>query len=290
MHLVRQAAGGDDRDFEIFGIAFDGPAQRLAKLAAAREDGNCSTPICSGTIGTGQSVSCGIIIDSGEKQPWSNPVLEERHVELVGDEAGPDMVRKAGMTLHRRQRAPPAAFIGDFVFVVDTKREGRIMIEEKRGDVVVIGDENNVRLFLGHPIVDRLVGVEDRLPDGVGCLFAVVREADDRRMGCRAPMILAICRLPPFLAFTHTVEAGWPPGEGFPPFEFIAPPSRNSAGPRLTETSPDKADEADTFCAFHFAVCTAAPSHPQRRLRRSHRRKATQPVRAVARQPDAAAR
>jgi hypothetical protein len=44
-----------------------------AKQRRAVGIGNCSTPTCNGTMATGHSRSCGSMIDSGEKTPWSRP-------------------------------------------------------------------------------------------------------------------------------------------------------------------------------------------------------------------------
>jgi len=74
MHLMREPAGGDDRDPEVRGIALDRPAQRLAQpVAAARAGlGAWTTPTCSGTMGNGQPPSWRQSKDRGEKQPWSS--------------------------------------------------------------------------------------------------------------------------------------------------------------------------------------------------------------------------
>ena len=108
--------------------------------------------------------------------------LKERHVEFVGHQSRADMVRQSSMTLDRRQVARAAAFVGDRVAVADAEREGRVMIEEERGDVVVIDDEQNVGLLVGEPFLHWLEVVEDRLPDRIVFFVAVIGEADGRGM------------------------------------------------------------------------------------------------------------
>src|SRR5882762_5139527 len=76
--------------------------------------------------------------------------------------------------------ARPEAFVGDAVLVAHAQREGRIVIEEKSGGVIVEAEEQHVGLALGEPLRHRLVALEQRLPVRVILLALVESDADSR--------------------------------------------------------------------------------------------------------------
>jgi hypothetical protein len=76
-----------------------------------------------------------------------------------------------------------AAFIGGLVAFADPQREGRVVVEEERGHVIVVDDQQDVGLFLRQPLLHRLVSLEDGRPRRVLLLVGVQREADGRRVG-----------------------------------------------------------------------------------------------------------
>ena len=89
-------------------------------------------------------------------------VLEEGHVELVGHQRMSDVRGERGMALDRGQIARTGAFIGDMPFRSHSERERRVMIEEERGDVIVIDHQENIRALLGEPGGQRREVLEDR--------------------------------------------------------------------------------------------------------------------------------
>ena len=74
-------------------------------------------------------------------------------------------------------RAPPPSSATQY-FVADAEREVRVVIEEERGDVVVVDEEQDVGLLLGQPLLHRLVAGEDGRPHRVLLLVRIEREAD----------------------------------------------------------------------------------------------------------------
>jgi len=76
--------------------------------------------------------------------------------------------------------ARAAALVRHRVGVADAERERRVVVEEERGDVIVVDEDERVRPLLGEPLPDRHVGREDRPPDGVVGGLPVVGEADGR--------------------------------------------------------------------------------------------------------------
>ena len=112
--LVRQTAGGDDRDLQVLGVALDGATQRLSELveAARLGHGELQHAHCKryhrhrprGLVGTKHG-------QRRENPVIQRPVLIERHVELVGHERVADVRRKRRMTLRGRQVAGARAFV-----------------------------------------------------------------------------------------------------------------------------------------------------------------------------------
>src|SRR5882762_4171048 len=80
-------------------------------------------------------------------------------------------------------RARPEAFVGDAVLLAHAQREGRVMVEEKSGGVIVEAEEQHVGPALGEPRRHRLVALEQRLPVRVVLLALVESDADGRHVG-----------------------------------------------------------------------------------------------------------
>ena len=75
VHLVAEAAGGDDGHLQILRIALDRLAQGLAEPEAAPRGRDRETPALPPAAERWRRASrrsCGHITDSGEKQPWSS--------------------------------------------------------------------------------------------------------------------------------------------------------------------------------------------------------------------------
>ena len=109
-------------------------------------------------------------------------LLEERQVELIRGEAVGHVAREGGVALDGRQIARAAAFVGHPVLLADAQREVRVVVEEERGDVVVVDEEQHVGLLLGEPSLDRLVAGKDGRPHRILLLLRVEREADGGRV------------------------------------------------------------------------------------------------------------
>ena len=152
VHLVREAAGGDDRHLQILRVALDRLAQGPAEPEAAPRGGDreLEHPDLQRHDGARASCpSCGHSTDSGEKQPWSSGFAwKYDRSNSVGGERRGDVAGELGVALDRRQLARPAALIGHRVLLADAEREVRVVVEEERGDVVVVDEEQHVGLLL----------------------------------------------------------------------------------------------------------------------------------------------
>ncbi len=185
MHLVREAAGADDGNLEVLRIALD----RLAQCAAELEATPCgrNRKLQHPDLERNDRARPAILVRP-QKRQWREAAvvqalrLEVRQVELVGDQARRDMTRKPWVSLDGRQLARPTAFVCGPVPVADAEGEMGIVVEEERGNVVVIDEEQHVRTLVREPFLDRLVPLEDRRPDGVLLLVRVEGEADRRSM------------------------------------------------------------------------------------------------------------
>src|SRR5437773_11891246 len=91
-------------------------------------------------------------------------ILEDREVELVVHQRAGYVPRQRSMPFQGWNRARPEAFVGDAVLLAHAQREGRVVVEEKSGGVIVEAEEQHVGLALGEPAGDRLVAPEERLP------------------------------------------------------------------------------------------------------------------------------
>ena len=109
-------------------------------------------------------------------------VLEERHVELIGEQRGANMLGQRGMALYRRQITLSASLIGHAVLAVDAKGERRVVVEEERRHVVVEDHEQRVGFLFGQPFLGRCEPFEHRRPHRVVLFAAIYREADRGRV------------------------------------------------------------------------------------------------------------
>ena len=86
------------------------------------------------------------------------------------------------MSLDRGQRPRAAAFVRDCERLREAEREVGIVVEEERGDVIVIDEEQHVGGLLLEPRSHRSEALEDRRPDRIVGFLRVERESDRRRM------------------------------------------------------------------------------------------------------------
>ena len=88
----------------------------------------------------------------------------------------------AGCPLIAGRRPRTSAFVRDCERLCETQREVRIVVEEERGDVIVIDEEQHVGGLLLEPRSHRSEALEDRRPDRIVGLLRVERESDRGRM------------------------------------------------------------------------------------------------------------
>ena len=86
------------------------------------------------------------------------------------------------MAADRRHRARASALVCHPIAIIHPEAEGRIMVKEERGDVIIIDHQQHVGPLIFEPCADREIGVKDRLPGRILLLVGVKREADGRRM------------------------------------------------------------------------------------------------------------
>src|SRR5579863_6386894 len=108
--------------------------------------------------------------------------LKERQVEFICNQALGNMTRESRMTFYGRKLARSTSFIRDPVLLPHAEGEVRIVIKEKRGDVVIEDEEQYVRPLLCQPCLDWSVSFEYGGPHRIGLLLGVERKADGRRM------------------------------------------------------------------------------------------------------------
>ena len=187
VHLVRQAAGGHHRHLQVLRIALDGRADRLAQLVEAGGARHRELQHAALQRDDRHRPAVLVVVEQHRQRREAAvveaPALEERHVELVGHQRLADVAGQRAVALDRGQLAEAAAFVGDLPLLAHAQHEGRVVVEEERRHVVVVDQEQHVRLLLLQPGLDRLIGFEDRLPDRVFLLLAVQREADGGGVG-----------------------------------------------------------------------------------------------------------
>ena len=109
-------------------------------------------------------------------------LVDDRHVELVEHERLHHVRRELGVTLDHGHGARAPAFVGDRELGPAAEREGRDDLEVERVDVIVVDDDRDVGLRLGHPLLRRLVALEQGHPIRLAVLAVVDRGADRRRV------------------------------------------------------------------------------------------------------------
>jgi hypothetical protein len=105
-------------------------------------------------------------------------VLKERQIELIGDQCVRDMMRKLGISLDKGQRAGAGAFIRGGIVFTDPESEMGVVIEEERRDMIVVNQNQGIRLLFLKPLTHRLIGLENRRPRRIGSLPVIERKAD----------------------------------------------------------------------------------------------------------------
>lgn len=181
---MRKTAGSDEGDLYILRIALDRPAQRLPQFPAAqgRRDGELEhTDLQRHDL---RPPSRRIVRQEhrkrGEDAMIQSLVAERAHIELVGHQRLHDVAREARMSGDGRHRPRAAALVRNSVTVIHAEAERRIVIEEKRRDVIVVDHQQDVGLAVFDPSANRPIGFEDRLPGRIILLVRVERETDGR--------------------------------------------------------------------------------------------------------------
>ena len=144
MHLVRQAPRRDDGDPQILRITFDGAPESLSELVEAA--GGWNGELQHAHLQRHDAHWPFRIVrakhrERREAAMVQRPVLEERHVELVGHQRVPDVRGELRMSLDRRQIARTGAFIRHCPFGAHSQCERGVVVEEERGDVIVVNPQ-----------------------------------------------------------------------------------------------------------------------------------------------------
>ena len=87
-------------------------------------------------------------------------VLENGDIELLVHQHIGHVAREAGVAFQRRNDARSQAFVRDRVLGAYAQRESRIVIEEKRGRVIVVEEHEHVGPSLCEPGFDRFIAPE----------------------------------------------------------------------------------------------------------------------------------
>ena len=86
------------------------------------------------------------------------------------------------MALHHRHRARAPALVGDREFRRGAEREGRDHLDRERRGMIVVDDDADVRLGLGHPLLGALEARNTRCQYGSPVAMIVDRGADRRHV------------------------------------------------------------------------------------------------------------
>ncbi len=182
--LVRQPAGAEDHDLEVFGIGFDRLPQRLAEHVAAmpgrwrihhhvdRERNDLERPLLVWSLLAAQE------IERDRQSVIDLHLVDDGDVEFVEDHRLRDMRGERRVALDHRHRARTPALVGGRELRRAAERERRNEIDRKRRRVVVIDDDCDVGLGLPHPRLGFLEAREHPLPVGLLGPAVVERRAD----------------------------------------------------------------------------------------------------------------
>jgi hypothetical protein len=108
--------------------------------------------------------------------------LEVGQIELIGNQSVGDMLGELRMSGDRGEFPRPATLIGNPESIPYAESELRVVIEEERGDVVVVDEEQHIGLLFRQPTLDGRVGLEDRCPHRIALFVSIQRKADGRRV------------------------------------------------------------------------------------------------------------
>ena len=187
VHLVGQSAGADDRHLQIFRIALDRLAQRLAEIETAARGGD--RKLQHADLQRHDGARPRRLVRPQQRQRRETAVVEALALEDTTCRIRPrpapfaDVRARApgGRLIGGSLRAPPPSSATAYSSPMPSAK-CRVVIEEERGDVVVEDEEQHVRLLLGQPALDRLIALEDRRPDR--CPAACWYRARSRLSGC----------------------------------------------------------------------------------------------------------
>jgi hypothetical protein len=109
-------------------------------------------------------------------------LVDDGEIEIVLDHRLRDVARQLRMADQLGHRARAPALVGDREFGRGADRKGRDDIEAEGVGVIVVDQENDVRLLVLHPLLGEFVTAEDLLPVGLAGLAEVERRAHGRNM------------------------------------------------------------------------------------------------------------
>ena len=211
----RHAAGAPDLHVEIVGERLDGLADRAAEMPAAvagrrrilddvdRQRNHLARPRRRLPEHQRQR--------HGQAMVDVHPV-DDRHVELVEDRRLRDVPGELRMALDDRHRPRAPAFVGGRERFGAADREGRNDLERERRRMIVVDQDDDVRLRSRDPLLRELVALEHRLPIG---LRRSCRGRSPRRSpgmcDVATPAVIRPC------VFAPSAGCGCPPPSGRPP-------------------------------------------------------------------------
>src|SRR5262245_47949593 len=116
------------------------------------------------------------------------PILKERHVELIRHQPRTDVMSQTSVHLDCAEGSGTPAFSSDGRRLTDSQRKVRIMVKEEGCDVVVVNEEEDIRLLCFEPASHRLVGFKNGGPDRIILFLSVESKPDCWRVRtCNRP-------------------------------------------------------------------------------------------------------
>src|SRR5574337_1094114 len=186
LKLMAHAAGAPDLDIEILGIAPDRIANRPAERETARSGGN---GMLNDIDGEGDDLArprVDLAEDAGERHREAMidvDLVDHGEVEIPLDHFRGDMRGKLRIADHFRHRARAIALICWTEFRAGHDRESWDHLETKGGGVIVVDEEDHVRLLRLLPLLVEVVSGEDGLPVSLLGLAVVEGSADRGNVG-----------------------------------------------------------------------------------------------------------
>ncbi len=182
---MAHAAGAPDLHVERLVIGLDRLADRLAEHVAAPARGNRILHDVDGEWN--HRAWPGLRLAAHQAHRHRQAVVDlhpvdDGEIEIILDHGLRDMRRELRMADHLGHRTRAPALVGYRKLGRGADRKGRDDIEAEGVGVIVVDEENHVRLVILQPLLGEVVALEDRLPIRLGGLAEVERGADGRNV------------------------------------------------------------------------------------------------------------